>query len=76
MLAQKTPKKPIESSSDFEASLNQLNQLIEKMETGQLSLESSLQYFEEGIILIKQCQKTLNDAEQKIQILTGKTEEK
>lgn len=64
-------KKPA-PTSDFESSLNQLNQLIEKMEAGQLSLENSLQCFEEGVALIKQCQKTLSDAEQKIQILTEK----
>ncbi len=58
---------------DFEKSLNQLNQLIEKMETGQLSLEASLKHFEEGVTLIRQCQTTLNAAEQKIQILTEKS---
>lgn len=60
--------------ADFEKSLAQLNQLIEKMETGQLSLETSLSFFEEGIALIRQCQQTLNDAEQKIQILTEKAD--
>lgn len=55
---------------DFEKSLSRLNTLIEKMETGQLSLESSLAHFEEGITLIRQCQEKLNTAEQKIQLLT------
>ncbi|HLB56801.1 MAG TPA: exodeoxyribonuclease VII small subunit [Coxiellaceae bacterium] len=59
--------------ADFEKSLTHLNQLIEKMETGQLSLEASLSCFEEGIALIRHCQQTLNTAEQKIQILTEKT---
>lgn len=59
--------------ADFEKSLDQLNHLIEKMETGQLNLESSLKYFEEGIALIRHCQQTLNDAEQKIQLLTEKS---
>ena len=68
----KTQKKQTATPADFEKSLEQLNQLIEKMETGQLSLESSLTYFEEGIALIRQCQQTLNEAEQKIQILTEK----
>lgn len=66
-ISKKTPT-PV----DFEKSLDQLNQLIEKMETGQLSLESSLHYFEQGITLIRECQQTLSDAEQKIQILTEK----
>ena len=60
----------------FEKSLDQLEQLIQKMETGQLSLESSLHCFEEGISLIKQCQKALTEAEQKIQILTEKPSKK
>ncbi|MCX7120850.1 MAG: exodeoxyribonuclease VII small subunit [Gammaproteobacteria bacterium] len=57
---------------NFEKSMDQLNQLIEKMETGQLSLEASLQHFEQGISLIRQCQQTLTNAEQKIQVLTEK----
>lgn len=66
----KTPKKTSSPSLDFEKSLTELSALIEKMETGQLSLETSLQHFEEGITLIKQCQEKLKNAEQKIQILT------
>lgn len=59
-------------SADFEKSLAHLNQLIEKMETGQLSLEASLSLFEEGIALIRHCQQALTAAEQKIKILTEK----
>lgn len=66
----KTSKKHMAAPLDFEKSLEQLNQLIEKMESGHLSLELSLQYFEEGIALIQRCQQTLNAAEQKIQLLT------
>lgn len=72
-----TTRKPKKTDSattiDFEKSLTALNQLIEQMETGQLSLADSLHCFEQGITLIRQCQHTLNDAEQKIQLLTGKT---
>lgn len=59
-------------SPDFEKSLASLGELIEKMEGGQLPLEKSLAYFEEGVSLIRQCQKTLTLAEQKIQIVTEK----
>lgn len=68
----KTTKKS-SAPADFEKSMEQLNQLIEKMEAGQLSLEASLKCFEEGVALIRQCQQTLTDAEQKIQILTEKS---
>lgn len=68
----KTPKSHIGTPVDFEKSLAALNLIIEKMESGQLSLETSLTHFEEGIALIRQCQQTLSNAEQKIQMLTEK----
>ncbi len=55
---------------DFEQSLTQLNQLVEKMETGKLSLEESMQHFEQGVSLIRSCQQALTQAEQKVRILT------
>jgi exodeoxyribonuclease VII small subunit len=60
-------KKPSEPT--LENSLTEINTVIEKMEQGDLSLEESLNYFERGIKLIKQAQKTLREAEQKVQIL-------
>lgn len=54
---------------NFEKTLNELEVLIEKMETGQLSLEDSLKSFEEGIKLARHCQKSLKEAEQKVEIL-------
>lgn len=53
---------------DFESALKQLNQTVEKMEKGGLSLESSLVEFEQGVALIRYCQDLLKKAEQKIQI--------
>ena len=61
----------------FEKALNDLEKLVTKMEDGKLSLEDSLQNFEQGVGLIKQCQQALTKAEQKVQLLTkkhGKTE--
>lgn len=54
---------------NLEDSFSEINQLIDKMEHSELSLEQSLQDFERGITLIKHCQKILTDAEQKVQIL-------
>lgn len=65
-------KKKTTSIADFEKSLDKLNALIEKMESGNLSLSDSLKYFEEGVTLIKSCQKTLSEAEQKIETLSDK----
>ena len=56
-------------SPDLESSINEINTLIEQMEQGELSLEQSLERFERGIRLIKHCQKVLQEAEQKVQIL-------
>ena len=60
------------SAIDFERSLQELEALVEKMETGNLSLEESLKYFERGIGLTRLCQKALAEAEQKVKILLEK----
>ena len=54
---------------DFEASLEKLEKLVERMEDGQLSLEDSLKVFEQGIALTRECQQALSEAEQKVQLL-------
>ncbi|MBT8147440.1 MAG: exodeoxyribonuclease VII small subunit [Gammaproteobacteria bacterium] len=54
---------------DFEAALEQLEQLVSSMEEGDLSLEESLQSFEKGIKLTRECQSALSKAEQKVQKL-------
>ena len=57
------------SAPDFEQSLQTLEALVEQMESGDLSLEKSLEAFEQGIRLTKECQQALKEAEQKVQIL-------
>lgn len=66
MARQKTQK---EAGFDFEKALNELEQLVEKMEAGDLSLEESLKHFERGIELTRACQQALQSAEQKVQVL-------
>ncbi|MCB1663273.1 MAG: exodeoxyribonuclease VII small subunit [Pseudomonadales bacterium] len=61
------PKKP--KGYDFEKALSDLEQLVERMENGDFSLEESLQAFEQGIKLTRECQRMLAQAEQKVQIL-------
>ena len=53
----------------FEESLAELEQLVERMEQGNLGLEESLKLFERGVQLTRSCQKALKEAEQKVQIL-------
>lgn len=57
---------------DFEAALEELEALVERMEEGELSLEESLKTYERGIALSRACQKSLDAAEQRIQILSEK----
>jgi len=56
-------------SYPFEQSLVKLENLVEKMEAGELTLEDSLTTFEEGIRLTRECQQALSQAEQKVKIL-------
>lgn len=58
-------KKPLH----FEESLAELEQLVERMEQGNLPLEESLKLFERGVQLTRTCQGALRDAEQKVRIL-------
>ena len=54
---------------DLEQSLAQLESLVEKLENSEFTLEQSLQAFEQGVSLTRQCQQALSDAEQKVQVL-------
>lgn len=56
---------------DFEKKLGRLEEIVEKMETGELSLEDSLKLFEEGVKLSRDCNVQLSDAEQKVKLLLG-----
>ena len=64
---------------NFNKGLLQLEEIINKMESGELSLEDSLKYFEEGVKIHRQCHTALTDAEQRISVLSdidNYTEEK
>jgi exodeoxyribonuclease VII small subunit len=56
-------------SIDFEEALDQLEELVEDMENGDLTLEESLKAFEQCIKLTRECQSALSQAEQKVQLL-------
>jgi exodeoxyribonuclease VII small subunit len=65
------PKKKTDPPA-FEDALAELEALVERMESGELSLEESLGSFERGIALTRACQQALQQAEQKVEILTRK----
>ena len=54
---------------NLEASLAQLESLVESMESGELPLEEALKAFEQGVKLTRECQQALSQAEQKVRIL-------
>lgn len=53
----------------FEEALKQLEETVEQLETGELSLEKSLEMFETGVKMSRICTKQLEDAEQKVELL-------
>ncbi len=59
----------------FEDALSQLEALVEQMESGDLSLEDSLAAFERGVALTRRCETALKAAEQKVEILSKKTDD-
>ena len=54
---------------DFEAALTELEKLVEKMESGEQSLEEALSAFQRGIALTRTCQQGLKEAEQRVEKL-------
>ena len=55
----------------LEQSLQQLEQLVQRMEGGEQSLDAALSDFETGIKLVRSCRNSLEQAEQRVQILLG-----
>ena len=60
---------------DFEKSIVKLGAIVEKLESGEQTLEASLKLFEEGIQLTRRCQQALEQAENKITVLTQNNKE-
>ena len=58
------------SDITFEDALQRLEQIVDRLEAGNLPLEESLTVFEEGVRLARRCAKYLEDAEKRIEMLT------
>jgi exodeoxyribonuclease VII small subunit len=54
---------------NFESSLEELERIVRDLEQGELTLEKSLELFEQGVKLSRECQERLNQAERRIEIL-------
>jgi len=60
----------MKNKRSFEEALSSLENIVNKMDAGELSLDESLACFEEAIKLVKYCNAELDNAEQKVRILT------
>ena len=69
------PKPKETKVTNFEKSLQELEDIVSRMEKGDLSLEDSLEHFERGIKLSRECQQALRNAEQKISVLSKENDE-
>jgi len=58
------------SDITFEDALQRLEQIVDRLEAGNLPLEESLTVFEEGVSLARRCARYLEDAEKRIELLT------
>ena len=54
------------NTTDFETSIRKLEAIVEKLEEGDLDLDTSLKSFEEGVAIVKECQKIISEAELKV----------
>lgn len=60
---------PVKEPDSFEAAMAELDTLVERMENGQLPLEESISAYQRGTELLRYCEKVLNNAQQRIQVL-------
>jgi len=65
----KEPASRHEPASRFEAALKRLEEIVEEMQSGDLTLETRLKRFEEGVVLVRECKKALEDASKKVEVL-------
>lgn len=73
----KTSDKPAKTDTksklpDFEKQLSELEKIVADMERGEMTLEESLQAYERGVKLTRECQAALDSAQQRIDVLTEK----
>ena len=58
-----------ENHPEFEKSLEELEKLVDKLESGELSLDESLDHFRRGVELTRECRKVLEQAQQTVEQL-------
>jgi len=66
-----TAHQPTEERSNFEQALAALEKVVHELEEGQLGLDQAVGCYETGVKLLKQCHALLDQAERRIELLTG-----
>ena len=61
--------KPMSTEQSFESSIKELERIVEQLEAGDIPLERSLELFEQGVRISRECQRRLDEAERKVEIL-------
>ena len=72
--AENAPRAETQDDRSFEECLQSLEKVVERIESGELSLEDSLATFEEGVRLVQSCNRKLGDVERRIEVLTKDSE--
>jgi exodeoxyribonuclease VII small subunit len=62
---------PVDASMPYETAQDELEQLVRRIEAGEVGLEESIACYERGVALVKHCRALLDKAEQKFTDLTG-----
>jgi len=60
---------------DYESAVTELEALVTRLEQGDISLEESLKLYERGVLLSRDCQESLQAAEQKVQMLLQQSDQ-
>jgi exodeoxyribonuclease VII small subunit len=68
-MAKREQTKNAATAPNFEAQLASLERIVRELERGDLPLEQSLELFEQGVKLSRECQERLNEAERRIEVL-------
>jgi exodeoxyribonuclease VII small subunit len=63
------PAREGDGAQTFEAQLASLERIVRELERGDLPLERSLELFEQGVRLSRECQERLNEAERRVEVL-------
>jgi exodeoxyribonuclease VII small subunit len=74
-MSKREPKQPPVENLSFEHAMQELEHLVEQIESGEIGLEEAIRRYERGISLIQRCRTVLDSAEQRIAELTTDAED-